>query len=348
MKIIHVLNSIKDCGNGITCATIDLACQQSISGHEVYIISSGGGFVELLKNNGVTHITVDQKRKPFVILKALIKLQRVFKEIKPDIVHAHMMTAVILCRIIKFINKIHLVSTIHNEFQKSANLMGLADKVIAVSSGSKKSMIKRGIPSKKIYVVRNGTIGNLRQVEIKDTDLNLSRPSITTISGLYKRKGISCVIEAFILLKKQIPQAHLYIVGDGPDRLEFECQAKKSNVLNDIHFEGFQAQPQEYLLQTDLFVLASKSETFGLVLSEAREAGCAVIGSNVGGIPEVLENGKAGQLFDVDNHFELAEIMIETLSNQDKLMFWKKKASENTEWLSVQRVCTETIEVYRK
>ena len=346
MKIVHILNSVSGKGNGIVCATVDLACEQAALGHQVYAISRGGEFLPLLEGRGVKHIVVNQARHPLTILKAIFKINRAIKEIQPDIVHAHMMTGVVLARILKIKNGIPVVATIHNAWQKSSVVMGLADRVIAVSGSVRKSMIKRGVPEKKIAVVRNGTVGSIRLNDHEIPALSLHRPSIATVAGLYKRKGITCLIHAFALIKKEIPEAHLYIVGEGEDRAVFENDARSSGVSESIHFEGFQPHPKVYLRQTDIFVLASHQEPFGLVLSEAREAGCAVIGSNVDGIPEVLENGKAGQLFEAGNHEALARIVIDTLKNPENLSYWKQQATNNIEWLSVRRMCRETFNVY--
>jgi glycosyltransferase involved in cell wall biosynthesis len=344
MKIIHILNAMGP-ANGIACALVDLACEQSALGHEVFVIAKNGAFDRLLKEHGVTVISIDQTRRPLTILKALRSLNKIISEITPDIVHAHMMTGLILCRLLRPFRKFKLISTVHNEWQKSAILMGYSDKVIVVSNGVKKAMIKRGIPEKKICVVLNGTIGSVRKKNT-NTYSPIKRPSITTVAGMFQRKGIPCLIKAFEIVKKDIPTAHLYLIGDGKDKPTFEKQANETGFSKDIHFEGFQPQPEEYLKQTDIFVLASTNEPFGLVLSEARNAGCAVIGSNVGGLPEVLEHGKAGQLFPSGDETELAKIILEMLNDDKKLMHWRSKAQENLEWLTVNRMCKETIDVY--
>lgn len=344
MRILHILNSIYDRGNGIVSATIDLACEQAKLGHEVFVVSGGGEFINLLEKNFVNHITVNQKRTIPNLLKAMWAVSSILSKIKPDIVHAHMMTGLVLVYLQKWRHKITLLSTVHNEWQRSAIIMGLADRVIAVSSDVKKAMISRGVCEEKIFVVRNGTIGSIRE-KLDIPQRTLHHPNICTVAGLYHRKGISTLIKAFSQLKLRLPEAHLYIVGEGADREEFEKLAKEL-LLETVHFEGFQSQPKSYLDQCDLFVLASLKEPFGLVLSEARAAGCAVIGSNVGGIPEVLEHGRAGQLFPPEDDKGLAQIMVDTLADPKNLNYWREAAQHNLEWLSVDRVCRETIAVY--
>lgn len=347
MRIVHILNHMPDTGNGIACATVDLAYEQAKFGHEVYVISGGGGFVPLLEEHGIRHLLVKQDRRPATILKALYEINRVLLEIRPHIVHGQMVTGVVLARVLKIFHSFRLISTVHNEFDRAAILMGLADRVIAVSAAVSQCMIEKGVSAEKMHVVRNGTIGSIRANRHKDTGVVLQRPSVTTVAGMFSRKGIDCLIRAFAILKEELPDAHLYLVGDGADKKKFEQIALETSFSDYIHFEGFKLNPREYLQQTDVFVLASHSEPFGLVLSEARAEGCAVIGSNVGGIPEVLEQGRAGQLFMAGDTQTLALLLRATLQNSDKLLYWKEQAVKNLSWLATKRMAAETMAVYQ-
>lgn len=348
IRVLHTLNHVREVGNGIVNASVDLACGQAKLGHAVAVVSSGGEYEALLKHHGVEHICIEQSRSARKIAFALSQLQRTIQNFSPNIIHGHMVTGVVLAKILQSRNALPLVATVHNEFQKQSLLMGLADRVIAVSSQSGKSMIQRGIPREKVRIVRNGTLGSFRRTASVKPKLNLQRPAITTVAGLYKRKGIDVLIEAFETVGQRLPQAHLYIIGDGPDRSLFEHQAARSKVTSQIHFEGFQPNPEDYLAETDVFVLASRREPFGLALSEAREAGCAVIGTQVDGILEVLENGRAGLLVPPGNSQVLAHQLNEILSDSNKLMTWKINAQQNVDWLSVARVCQETLAIYQE
>lgn len=345
MQILHILNDIRELGNGIINVAIDLACLQAESGHDVAIASAGGEYEALLIQYGVKHFYLDQHRNPITLIKAARNYQTIIQTFQPHIVHAHMMTGVVLAKLLKLKSNYALVSTVHNEFQRSAILMGLADRVIAVSHSVKESMQQRGIPAQTLRVVQNGTLGSPRQKKVESGVL-LHRPAIATVAGMYQRKGISELIAAFEQLALDHSNAHLYLVGDGPDRAMFETQAQKSSVGDRIHFEGFQPEPQRYLQSTDIFVLASHREPFGLVLSEAREAGCAIVASQVDGIPEALDGGKAGVLVPPANVNALANQIARLLENPDQLNTWKHRAQQNLEWLRVKRVHDETLAVY--
>ncbi|MBD2691782.1 glycosyltransferase family 4 protein [Anabaena catenula] len=349
MRILHITNHVQKIGNGIVNVAVDLACLQTKKGLDVAVASAGGEYEALLADHGVCHFQLDQSRTPLNMMKASWRYREIIKEFQPDIVHAHMMTGVVLAGILRNSGKYSLVSTVHNEFQRSAVLMGLADRVIAVSHAVADSMIRRGIPSKKLRVVANGTLGSPRHKKIQDYQpLPLHHPAITTVAGMYNRKGISELIDAFSIIAKDFPQAHLYLVGDGPDRSIFEAMAQSTSVGNRIHFEGFQPEPQRYMLATDIFVLASHCESFGLVLTEAREAGCAIVASDVDGIPETLDHRQAGVLVPPKDSHTLASALTQLLSNPELLDKWKFRATQNLERFSIVRVNEETLAVYRE
>ncbi len=348
MRILHIVNHVQEIGNGIVNVAVDLACLQSKEGHHVAIASAGGEYEKLLEYYGVNHYQLDQSRTLLNILKAAWNYRGIVQDFQPDIVHAHMMTGVVLATLLRN-GSYSVVSTVHNEFQRSAILMGLADRVIAVSHAVAKSMSQRGIPKHKLQVVSNGTLGSPRRRSIREYQpLPLQRPAITTVSGMYQRKGIAELIDAFVMIAPDFPQAHLYLVGDGPDRSLFEAKAQSTDFADRIHFEGFQAEPQRYMLASDIFVLASHNESFGLVLTEAREAGCAVIGSDIDGIPETLDNRQAGLLVPPKDSCSLAGALVQLLSDPATLQKWKTRATENLERFNVMRVNEETLEVYNE
>ncbi|MFM9159831.1 MAG: glycosyltransferase family 4 protein, partial [Dolichospermum sp.] len=118
-----------------------LACLQSQAGDDVAVISAGGEYEKLLDKFGVKHYTINQNRRPINMIKAAVAYRKIVAEFQPDIVHGHMMTGVVLARALRWGNRYNLVATVHNEFQRTSVLMGLADRVIAVSKAVKNSMV---------------------------------------------------------------------------------------------------------------------------------------------------------------------------------------------------------------
>ena len=93
-------------------------------------------------------------------------------------------------------------------------------------------------------------------------------------------------------------------------------------------------------------MLASRREPFGLVLAEARAAGCAVVASDVDGIPEVLEHGRTGWLVPPADSEAIAQALTALLQDPTQLAYWKGRAQQNLDWLSVDRMHRETLALY--
>jgi glycosyltransferase involved in cell wall biosynthesis len=100
------------------------------------------------------------------------------------------------------------------------------------------------------------------------------------------------------------------------------------------------------MLSTDIFVLASHREPFGLVLTEARETGCAIVATDVDGIPETLDYGEAGILVPPQDSQSLAYALIQLLSDRQKLQDWKLRGQKNLQRFSTTRMTEETLNIY--
>lgn len=345
MRILHITNHVLEVGNGIVNVAVDLACSQSALGHEVFYASGGGEYERLLNIHGVNHYSMNFSKSMFSLPKMLINLERIIHQTRPDVVHAHMMTGALLAKLLQLRRRYRLITHVHNEFQKSARIMSVGDAVIAVSDAVCQSMAERGIPARKLCVIRNGTINSPRMQKVEAKPL--LHPAIVTVAGMYERKGIRDLIAAFAGLPEGLP-GYLYIVGEGPDRSVFEELARKSSRNDHIYFEGFQPQPQSYLKSADIFVLASRKDPFPLVIPEARENACAIIASDVDGIPEALEGGKAGQLFAVGDVTALSDHLHRFLCDPDLREKFAERACMGIEWLTVQRMTQETLELYQR
>jgi glycosyltransferase involved in cell wall biosynthesis len=347
MQILHILPDVREVGNGIVNATVDLACEQSRLGHGVSIASAGGEFEGLLAAHHVEHVSFGVSRSPSRLLAVRRRLGTVIDSIRPDVIHAHTVTTALTVRASRLMTRPPLVTTVHNEFNRSASLMAVGDLVIAPSQAVAARLRRRHVPRHKIRVVLNGTLGSPRTVGHQATiPASLCRPAVVTVAGMYKRKGISDLIDAFAQVASELPSSHLYIVGEGPDRAEFEAQARATGIAERIHFTGYQRDTYQYLLAADLFVLASRREPFGLVLAEAREADCAILASDADGIPEVLDMGRAGCLFPAGDCKALACNIKMFLTDDDYRRSWQRAAGQNIEWLRTDRVAQDTLTVY--
>lgn len=346
MNILHVANHCRRSGNGIVNVAVDLSHAQAAMKHRVGFASAGGEFVALLQKNGIEHFYLDQRsRSPWKVMVALVAFCKAVRTFQPDFVHTHMMTGAVIAKLLQPFFKYKLVATVHNEFQKAAILMGLADRVIAVSDAVSLKLQERGISKSRIDVVRNGAVGTLR-LSPKVPDIELSHPAVVCLAGLYHRKGIADLIVSFEIVHARQPQANLYIIGDGPQRAEFEALAKKGRAHERIKFLGFLPDARGHLKASDVFVLPSRNEPFGLVLIEARSMGCAIVATNVGGIPEALDGGQAGVLVPPNAPEVLGETIAHLISDSARSDEIKSRAVQGLDQFTVERMARETLSVY--
>ena len=350
MRIIHFAPYCHEVGNGVVNVAVDLASKQAEAGHIVGFASSGGSLINLLEKYGVEHFTVNLAlQSPVTIIRTLVALRRIMKRFKPDIVHAHMVPGALFGRVLRRGCQFRLVTTVHNAPKRQSILMGVADIVIVVSAANLKLMKRRGIPEHKMRIVKNGPLGSPRRLPIENPSdqIGLQRPAIVTVARLFTQKGISDLIAAFDIISAVFPEATLYLVGDGPERKQFERQAAATNCSIRIQFVGFVKDPRPYLAQADVFVLASRNDPFPLVIPEAREAGCAIVATNVDGIPEGLDDGRAGILVPPSDPPSLATALTRLLRDPDELSLWRRRATENIGWLRLERVSEETLAAYQ-
>lgn len=346
MRIMHLLNHTYRL-NGHVHAAVDLACEQRRLGHDVCIASGGGDFDELLASHHVAARLVDHERRPLTVIRSMIKLKQHVNEWRPDVIHAHMMTSAVLAFPVCKLSGIPLVTTVHNEFEKSAILMGLGTRVIAVSESVSRSMQQRGISPKKLNVVLNGTIGTARFANRNAEPANLAHPNVVFVGGLHPRKGVADLINAFKTAHAAFPAAKLYIVGSGPMGDEYRELARQTGCGDAITFVGSVDDPYPYMLAADIFVLPSLADPAPLVISEAREARCAIIGTKVDGIPQLLEFGEAGILVPPSAPDMLAAALCDLLDDPARLREWREKSQLRIDNLTIERVALETTTVYR-
>jgi len=201
--------------------------------------------------------------------------------------------------------------------------------------------------AQKLRVVLNGTIGAARFAGRSTAAAELAHPSIVFVGGLHPRKGLPDLITAFGTVLKNHAGARLYVIGGGPMESEYRALSAQSGFGHAITFVGAIDDPYPYMLAADIFVLPSLADPAPLVISEAREARCAVIGTRVDGIPQLLEFGEAGMLVPPASPDVLAAALDELISDPENLEAWKQRSQLRIETLTIERVARETATVYR-
>lgn len=346
-RVLHVLNDVEDNGNGIVNAVVDLACEQARrADHAVWVASAGGGYEELLAAHGVRHVRVARIRQPGAVAAVAGRLRRTVLEDRIQVVHAHMNYTTVVSRLAVARTPAHLVASAHTAFKRESALMALAEVVYAFGEAGRRTMLRRGVRADRLQTLQNGTVGSVRANGTEVADL--ARPSIVSVAGMYPRKGIDLLIRAFEEVADDHPDAQLHLVGDGPARLAYEQQARDTSCAARIRFHGFRQDVPAVLRATDVFVLPSRRDPFPLVVLEARQAGCAIVASDVDGIPEACDGGRAGWLFPVDDVAALAQALSSMLGDPDVLKSWQHAAASSLERFTVTRVADDVEAGYRR
>lgn len=205
-----------------------------------------------------------------------------------------------------------------------------SDIVTSVSQSLKDATYELFNITNEIHVIPNfiELDKNINDVSIQCHRSVMAKPEeriVTHISNFRKVKRIPDIIKIFNEIQKQIP-AKLMMVGDGPEKEQAENLCKEFGITDKVIFFGNSNEIDRILSYTDLFLLPSETESFGLAALEAMAWSVPVISSNSGGLPEVNFDGISGYLSDVGNTDEMAENALKILRDDAVLRQFKENA----------------------
>jgi 1,2-diacylglycerol 3-alpha-glucosyltransferase len=161
-------------------------------------------------------------------------------------------------------------------------------------------------------------------------ELGINGPCLTYMGRLSYEKSIDKVIEAFALLKKQIPESLLMVIGDGPEKQKLEDLVEKLGLDKSVIFTGllFETNLLEAFQASDVFITASKSENMPLSVIEAMSVGLPVVGVDALGIPEIVKDSQNGFIVSPDNIQAMAEKVVELFTNKELYTEYSRRSRE--------------------
>ncbi|MFT5780277.1 MAG: N-acetyl-alpha-D-glucosaminyl L-malate synthase BshA [Crocinitomicaceae bacterium] len=165
------------------------------------------------------------------------------------------------------------------------------------------------------------------------------------ISNFRKVKRVEDVLLMFEKVNEKIP-CRILLVGDGPERYKLEELCTKIGLCDRVKFLGKITDTFHVLQLSDLFVLPSETESFGLAALEAMAVGVPVISSNTGGLPEVNVQGVTGYLSDVGDVADMAANAISILEDEETLARFRKNAQERAREFDLETIVQKYVEVY--
>ncbi len=226
-----------------------------------------------------------------------------------------------------------------------------SDEVTAVSHSLKKDTLRLFNIRKDIKVVHN-FIDVDKYAKAHEEDCvrsNLASPNqkiLTHISNFRPVKRIQDVVEIFYKVQKTI-DAKLLMVGDGPERDVAEKKVIELGISDKVIFLGNSSEVDKILCLSDLFLLPSETESFGLAALEAMAANTPVISTNSGGLAEVNSDGVTGFLSSVGDTEEMAQNAITILENDEKLNAFKENAFKFSQQFSLETILPQYEDIYR-
>ena len=258
---------------------------------------------------------------------------------------------------------IPMVTTLHgtditlvgnHPFYKTAVSFSInkSDVVTSVSQSLKDDTYKLFNIKKDIHVIPNfielGKVRNESLISCQRSIMaNKEERIITHISNFRKVKRIPDIIKIFYKIQEKIP-AKLMMVGDGPEKEKAEILCEELGIQDKVIFFGNSNEIDQILSYSDLFLLPSQTESFGLAALEAMAWSVPVISSNSGGLPEVNFNGQSGYLSDVGNVDEMAENALKILHNNETLQAFKDNALSVAKQFDIKNILPLYEELYKK
>ena len=204
-----------------------------------------------------------------------------------------------------------------------------SDAVTAVSKSLKKETLASFKLEKEIQVIPNFIDSKLYKTEndkaLRRSFTKDSERIIIHISNFRKVKRVQDVLKVFVKIRKKIP-SKLLLIGDGPERLKMEQLCRNLDLCDNVRFIGKLKAVERVLSVSDLFLLPSETESFGLVALEAMASKVPVVSSNSGGLSEVNIEGKTGFLLNVKDIDGMAKKAILLLADENKLEQFKENA----------------------
>ena len=257
--------------------------------------------------------------------------------------------------------KLPIVTTLHgtditlvgsHPFYKSAVEFSInhSDCVTSVSESLKQDTLDLFNIRKEIQVIPNFVDFTKHSNHSEECERGVIAPSheriISHVSNFRPVKRIMDVVKIFEKILNEIP-AKLIMVGEGPDKEKAMDYCAKQGIADSVTFIGKSNQVFEVLCYSDLFILPSETESFGLAALEAMMMKVPVISSNTGGLSEVNVEGKTGFLFDVGDINGMAKKSIELLKNDDLLEQFKTNAQNEARKFDLNQIVDRYIAIYQ-
>ncbi|MCI2803521.1 N-acetyl-alpha-D-glucosaminyl L-malate synthase BshA [Staphylococcus pettenkoferi] len=326
-------------GSGIIAT--ELGIKLAERGHDVHFITSNIPFRirKPLPNITFHQVEVNQyavfRYAPYDITLST-KIAEVIDEYDLDILHMHYAVPHAVCGILgrQMAKKkdVKIMTTLHgtditvlgyDHTLRNGIKFGIeqSDLVTSVSNALAQQTYDIVQPDKDIVTIYNFVRETEFETKHDDSlksyyNIHPDEKVLIHVSNFRKVKRIDTIIDTFAKVRAEQP-AKLLLLGDGPELMDMKAKAHEMNLQDDILFLGKQDWVSEFYQMADLVLLLSEKESFGLTLLEAMKTGVVPIGSNAGGIKEVIKHGETGYIVDVGDSDAASRYALKLLNNPE-------------------------------
>ncbi|MGY6561605.1 MAG: N-acetyl-alpha-D-glucosaminyl L-malate synthase BshA [Luteibaculaceae bacterium] len=358
-------------GSGVVATELGLGL--AANGHQVHFITYSqpvrlGEFTENIRYHEVLMPEYPLFEFPPYETALTSKMVDVVRYEKLDVLHVHYAiphaSAAIMAREILKKEGIHIpvVTTLHGTdislVGKDASYapvityaINQSNAVTAVSDSLRVETYSYFQVNRNIKVVHN-FIDTKSIVPAPNNSLRLhyapnGEKILCHISNFRPVKRIEDVVHIFKKVAEQMP-AKLLMIGDGPERSKAQALCRELGTCQDVYFLGKLKDPSKVLVNCDLFLLPSVTESFGMAMLEAMACGVPVVSSNAGGITEVNRNGVSGYHNNVGDVEGMAENAVKILQNPAKHKEFKENARRNAARFDIRKILPQYEQVYQE
>ncbi len=298
-------------------------------------VASGGVLAQEIRDDGFEFFTIAtlavDRRSPIDIVRTILSMRRIFKEQRPDVIHAHNAASIMLAAVaavsvglkpalIQSVRGIELRAT--HQWRNWIYRINPAI-LLAVSEFTKRELVAIGARPQRIRVTYNGVDPekfNPDRIERKtvraELGLREDELAIGHVGNFSGWKGQDVLVHALAILKRKGHAVQVVFVGDGPARLAAEEAAEKHGVREAVQFLGFRRDIPEVQAAIDIYCQPStEGEMFPNAIVEAMAMGNCWVGSDISGLGELTVNGDAGDLVPAGDAYALAAALDLRLSN---------------------------------
>lgn len=276
---------------------------------------------------------------PIRVVLGIWRLYRLIGEIRPDIVHTHVRTAGFMGRLAAWLAGVPVIVHTFHEYPLGKYINPLqnglfiwierlmarfSNIIITLTENLRRDMVETYRITRRSHVTVLPLGLDLDQFANTKRKSGVFRaehqlapeiPLVGIVGRLISVKNHALFLEAAEKVKTHIPDAHFVIVGDGPLRQALAARIDESNLRGSVIFTGWQKDVAAVYGDLDVNVISSDNEGTPVPIIEALAAGCPVVATSVGGLPELLDQGALGKLVPPRDAAALAHAIIETLQN---------------------------------